>query len=91
MNGFSINTFVTTAGGKFGGNAFGPDGQRRSGQWEAGSRSGEWGADRPDASRDLGGGRLEERVRVPGAGGSIGSGSSGSECLAKLCFAAVAL
>lgn len=73
-------------GSKFGGNAFGPDGQRRSGQWEAGSRSGEWAADRTDASRDLGGGRLEERVRVPGASGSVGSGNSGSEYSAEHFF-----
>ncbi|XP_076435763.1 uncharacterized protein LOC143275497 [Babylonia areolata] len=45
---------------------------------KGGSRSGgEWGADRGDPSRDLGGGRLDERGRVPGGNGSVGSGSSG--------------
>lgn len=48
-------------GGKFGGTNFGAEGQRRGRQWEAGNRSGDWGSDRGDSTRDLAGGRVEER------------------------------
>lgn len=62
--------------GKFGVSGFGSESQRRSGQWDGtGNRSADWSSDRPDPSRDLVGGRLDDRGRaIPGgvAGGSNG-------------------
>ena len=70
----------TLTGGKYGGSAYGPDGQRRSGQWDSSGRGGEWGTDRPDSGRDLAGGRADERGRGPGGSGSVSSGGSGGGC-----------
>ncbi|KAL8592463.1 hypothetical protein ACOMHN_021405 [Nucella lapillus] len=73
---------VGGAGGKYGPGTFPPDGQRRSGQWEAGARGVEWGGDPSrDPSRDLPGGRLDERGRMYRDDGREGGDRRGREVI----------